>query len=349
MRLDNIGDVVMLGPALKCLRQHHPLARITLMVSPAGSKVAPMLPWIDDILVHRPIWQDINGSISFDPDREWKLINTVKQGDFDAAFIFTSFSQSPHPPAFICRMAGIPLRFGQSKETGDGALTHCFLSPPDEIHQVDRNLYLLESAGMEAGRRDLELRLPEEADQNAKAALHRLGIHRSHRFIVAAPGASCPSRRYDIDRFAEALGLLRCRTGMPVVVVGSEREAEMAGQLLRGVGERRDRFIAGPVTEMAGVIARGALLIGNNSGPMHIADAVRTPMIILFSGTDQPSQWRPRSAPARLLAQPVACSPCRAFVCSYNMECLDVPPREVADAGIEMLQARPRPASSIVS
>ena len=54
VRLDNIGDVVMLGPALRTVRQALPNVHLTLMSSPAGSQVAPLLPWVDEVLVHRP-------------------------------------------------------------------------------------------------------------------------------------------------------------------------------------------------------------------------------------------------------------------------------------------------------
>jgi ADP-heptose:LPS heptosyltransferase len=113
IRLDNIGDVVMTGPALRALRQAAPGAKITLMASPGGSQVAPLLPWIEDVITWRAVWQDISQNAPMAPENEFELVNLLAAQSFDAAFIFTSFSQSPHPPAYACYLARIPLRAGQ--------------------------------------------------------------------------------------------------------------------------------------------------------------------------------------------------------------------------------------------
>ncbi len=70
LRLDNIGDIIMLGPALRAVKETSPQARITLLASPAGSTAAPLLPWIDDVITERVVWQDVGGHIPFDPARE---------------------------------------------------------------------------------------------------------------------------------------------------------------------------------------------------------------------------------------------------------------------------------------
>ena len=112
IRLDNIGDVVMTSPALRALKAAYPGAHLTLMASPAGSQVAPLLPWVDDLITWRSIWQELNPGAEFTAEREHELVALLQQGQFDAAFIFTSFSQSPHPPAFSCYLAGIFIRVG---------------------------------------------------------------------------------------------------------------------------------------------------------------------------------------------------------------------------------------------
>ncbi|MBV9706096.1 MAG: glycosyltransferase family 9 protein, partial [Chloroflexi bacterium] len=61
MRLDNIGDVIMLGPALRAVKETSPQARITLLASPAGTTAASLLPWIDNVITWRAIWQDVGG------------------------------------------------------------------------------------------------------------------------------------------------------------------------------------------------------------------------------------------------------------------------------------------------
>lgn len=334
VRLDNIGDLVMLGPALRSLRKALPESRITALVTRAGAKALPLLPWVDDSIVYRPVWQEISVSVEFDPAADLHLAGELRARRFDAAFIFTSFSQSPYPPAFVCHLAGIPIRVGQSREFGGRLLTEWVQPQPDETHQVDRSLFLLRSVGIPVDGHALELRIPESEQKAADALLREAGVDPFAPFAVVAPGASCPARRYDAERFMRAAALLESRTGWPVAAAGSEAEAELAARIGRPVA----RGCTIPV--LAGVLRRAGLLLANHSGPMHIADAVGTPMVILFSGTDSPEQWRPRGAPAKLLARPVPCAPCRALRCPYHMECLDIPPEEVVEEALELVAAR---------
>ncbi len=339
IRLDNIGDIVMLGPALRALRQALPAAHITLMASPAGSQVAPLLPWIDDVLVHRALWQDASGSMGLDPAAEQALVAGLRARAFDAAVIFTSFSQSPYPPAYVCYLAGIPIRIGQSKEFGGSVLSQWVKPLPDGVHQVDRNLYLLEQAGFALAGRRLEVRMPAAAQAAAARKLAALGIAPDAPFLLLAPGASCPARRYDVQRFAEVARTLAGETAWPVVVVGSARETDFIAPILAAGPPGRILSLAGQtsVPELAAVIARSRLVLANDSGPMHLADATGRPMVILYSGTELEEQWRPRGAPARLLRRPTACSPCYRFDCPYHMECLDIAPAEVVTAAFDLL------------
>src|SRR5438128_9295635 len=79
VRLDNIGDVIMLGPALRAVKESSPHARLTLLASPGGASAAPLLPWIDDVLAWRATWQDIGGRMPFDPAQELKLIDLLRE------------------------------------------------------------------------------------------------------------------------------------------------------------------------------------------------------------------------------------------------------------------------------
>jgi ADP-heptose:LPS heptosyltransferase len=338
IRLDNIGDVVMLSPALRALRRHFPQARITLMASPAGSQVAPLLPWVDDVFTHSAMWQELGGT-ALDPSRERALIQRLAHLGADAALIFTSFIQSPHPPAFACYLAGIPIRVGQSKEFGGMVLSEWVRAMPDDAHQVDHNCHLLEAIGIHVDDRSLDLTIPRHVDEQALSLLAAHGIDEEDAFIVAAPGASCASRRYPPVKFASVCRRLGDATGVPIVVLASERERSRIAPFFDNLPAGAAIDLSGRTTvpEMAAIIARSRLLLGNNSGPMHIGDAFRRPAVILFSGTDMESQWRPRNSPAQLLRIATSCSPCRRFTCPYNMECLDLEPESVLAGALAAL------------
>jgi ADP-heptose:LPS heptosyltransferase len=338
MRLDNIGDVLMTSPALRAIKENLPQARLTLMASPGGVQAATLLPWIDDVLPWRVLWQDI-GKLNFEPAREWELISTVRDRHFDAAIIFTSFSQTPHPAAYMCYLAGIPLRLGESKEWGGGILTNEVKSAPDEIHQVERNLQLIESVGFEVSDRTLAILIPEVARHSVHALLQERGLTADTPYLLLNPWTSCQSRNYDWKRFAEASRCLAEITGWPVVVTGVPKDRDRSEPLLAALQPHAIEVIgATNLPELATLIAGARLILTNNTSTMHLADATRTPSVIMFAGTEYESQWQPRHGPSRLLRQPTPCSPCYAFTCPYNLECLDIPAEQVVAAGLELLQ-----------
>jgi ADP-heptose:LPS heptosyltransferase len=328
MRLDNMGDVLMTSPALQALRQNLPNAKITLMASPAGALTAPLLPWVDEVLPWRVVWQDL-GRLGFEPDREWSLINTLKQRQFDAAIIFTSFSQSPHPAGLICALAGIPLRLGESKEQDAETLTHSVLAAPDYIHQVDRNLRLLEFIKFSIFDRRLILQIPPLSKS----------FPIPDRYILLNPWTTCQSRNYDPQRFAMAAQQLSRETGWPTVVTGVEKDRDRSVGLLATLGKWAiDLMGATDLSDLVALIAKAQLVLTNNTSTMHIADATGTPNVVLFAGTEQERQWRPRHSPSRLLRRSTVCSPCYAFTCPYNLQCLDIAPETVVAAGLDLLR-----------
>lgn len=346
MRMDNVGDVVLAGPTLRALREWLPGGRITLMTSPAGSQAAPLLPWIDDVIVRRVPWQDARGQMPLDPVREGVLIEDLRAESFDTAVILTSFSQSVWPPAYACYLAGIPVRLGHSREFGGSLLTHRADPPPFGAHEAERDLHVIESAGVPVRDRTLEVRVPLECMREADACLREAGMDANEGFIAYAPGASCAARRYDLGK-ARRLAALLAGTDLPLVVLGNAKETALAREMVEAAGPGRAVSLAGRVTiaEMAGVLARARALVTNDSGAMHVADALGTPLLVTFAGTELESQWRPRKAPARLLRVPTSCTPCYAFDCPNSMACLDIEPERVAEEAFGLIAEAPVPAA----
>ncbi|HSP38191.1 MAG TPA: glycosyltransferase family 9 protein [Frankiaceae bacterium] len=320
VRLDNLGDVVLTGPLIRVVRAAlGPGARLDLLASPGGAQLAPLLPGLDDVLVERVSWQDANGSLTHDPQRELALAERMR--GYDAVVISTSFSQSPWPAAYAAYLAGVPVRIGQSREFGGSLLTHWVLPAVDDevAHQVDRSLRMIAAAGVPFDGSALELELP------------KTGAPVSEPYVLLAPGASAPSRRY--PRFRAVTNLLRGE-GLRVLVVGPEKERDLLVEVSGGVDALVGEL---DVPGLAGAVAAADLVVTNNSGCLHLADAYRVPSVVLFAGTESLSQYAPRAGAATVLSRPVPCSPCRSFACPYAQECLDVPPEQVVGAVLARL------------
>ncbi|GAA4465999.1 glycosyltransferase family 9 protein [Phytohabitans houttuyneae] len=352
VRPDNLGDVVMAGPAVRALHRAAPNARLDLLAAPAGAAVAALVPHVDGVLTAPVSWQQLDPA-EVPPDADRALVRRLARGRYDAAVVLTSFSQSPWPAAYLCRLAGVPVRVGESKEFGGAGLTHWVPAPPDASHQVDRMLHVLERVGVPSAGAELRLDLPPPARVEAREALARRGIGAGEPYAVLLPGASCPARRYPPERFARVAADLSA-AGLAVVVAGSAREAALVAQVT-GAGRAtttgpvpparhatttaptprtRRATVTGEtglgVPGLAALIAGSAVVVSNNSGGAHLASASGRPVVVLFAGTEEPAQYAPRGTPAAVLTVPTSCAPCRQLRCPYGLECLDIPPPDVA-------------------
>lgn len=330
VRLDNAGDVIMLEPALRAVKVALPDARITLLASPAGAKAAPLLSVIDDVLVWRSVWQDL-GQLPFDPPREYEFVAELAARSFDAALIFTSFSQTPHVAGYVCYLAGIPLRAGESKEFGGATLTNEFQGTPDEVHQVERNMRLTTNLGFAPVASDIRLNVPKSASFNVGRRLEAEGFTPQAPLAVLHPGASARARRYPTSRLGAAARQL-LDAGWNVVVTGAERERPLLDDVVLAARREVPRFTDFELTGFAALVERATVVVCGNTLPLHLADAFTTPVVALYSGTDLVSQWRPRFAPHRILRRSTPCTPCYRFDCPIGLPCLDVPPEEIVQA-----------------
>jgi ADP-heptose:LPS heptosyltransferase len=325
VRVDNLGDVVMLTPVLRTLRTAVPHARVDLLASPAGAAAGPMLPGVCEVLTESVAWQQVDPPVDTRTLAlaELALVRRVSERDYDVLLVFTSPTQSPWPAAHVGMLAGIPVRAIHSTEFGGAVATHWITPPPDGTHQVDRGLHLLESLGLPPAGPALELNVP---------AVRRF----PPRFALLAPGASCPSKRYPPDRFAAAARLL-AEADLDVLVTGSPREHALVQSIVDMAGHPRVRPLENlDVPTLAAAVADADVVLCNNSACMHLADAVRTPVVVTYAGTERLDDMPPRSTTSVLLHHGVGCSPCRQFTCPYDQECLDIDPEDVASAALRL-------------
>lgn len=339
VRPDNLGDVLMAGPALRALRNAAPNARIELLAAPAGAPAAELLPEVSGVLTASVSWQHAGaGDVPIADDL--RLVERIAAGGYSAAVVLTSFSQSPWPAGYLCRLAGVPVRIGMSKEFGGTGLTHWVPAPDgdpaaDAAHQVDRALHLLRQVGVPPVSGRLHAVVPQPARRIGERVLAEHGMASGRPYALILPGASCPSRRYPVDRFAQAARLIT-RSGLPVVVAGTAKESTLVAAVVDacpgavGLVDRLD------VPALAHVVSAARVVVCNNSGGAHLASALGTPTVVLFAGTERVSQYRPRYTPVVLLTMATSCSPCRQFVCPYAQECLDIAPERVAQAAITL-------------
>jgi ADP-heptose:LPS heptosyltransferase len=180
----------------------------------------------------------------------------------------------------------------------------------------------------------MSVRVPPAAGRAAGSALASAGVPAATPYAVLLPGASCSSRRWPAPRFADAAGRLAA-AGLIPVAVGTERERELVATA-SAVPDAYGLVDAVDVPGLAALLAGAAVAVTNNSGGMHLAAAVGTPVVCAFAGTELEEQYRPRDVPAVLLRRPTPCAPCRQLTCPYGQECLEVTPEEVTVAALAL-------------
>lgn len=345
VRLDNLGDVLVTGPALRGIKRSLPEAELTLLAGPVGAQVGRLHPDLHDVMVYQAPWTDPWCRLPQDSGREQAMIAALRARCFDAAVIFTSFRQSALPAAYLCYLADIPLRLAASIDGPGSLLTTRHKHPERLLHEVERGLDLIGAVGLGTDERDLVLAVPAAARAALAARLAALGLAERRPLFVVHPGCSMPARTYPWQQYAEVATLLVERLGGTVVLTGAEEERELVGRVWGAVAPHARpavHALAGvlPFPELCALIERGDVAITNNTGPMHVAAAVRTPVVALFALTNPPEQWGPWRAPHRQLFQEVPCRLCYSRVCPRGHECLRlVGPEQVLAATAELLGA----------
>ena len=295
VRLDNAGDVLLAGPAIRAIAAT--AAHVTLLCGPRGRAAAELLPGVDELICWRAPWIDPEPAPVDRADLA-ALIERVATVRADAAIVFGSFHQSPLPTALALRLAGVPW-IGATSADYPGSLLDLRHRIGDDVHEVERSLDLVRAAGFELPGGDAgELRVKP--------------VTPADDCVVVHPGASVPARAWAPERNAELVAELTA-AGRRVVVTGGPGERELTAFVAArgGIDLGGETDLAG----LAGVIAGAGAIVVGNTGPAHLAAAVGTPVVSLYAPTVPAVRWRPWMVPHALLYVDVPCAGCRARVC----------------------------------
>lgn len=339
IRLDTLGDVLMTTPAIRALKESLPGRTVTLLTSVQGAEPVPYIPEIDDVLVYEAPWMKASpgreGS-AYDREMQEKL-----RGRFDAAVIFTVYSQNPLPAAQLCYLADIPLRLAHCRENPYRLLTHWVkeIEPEQTIrHEVRRQLDMIATIGSRTGDERLSFRVPAAGRDCAAEKLRASGLDLSRPWIAVHPGVTAPSRQYAPEGYALAARRLALEDRLQIVFTGSAAEIALVEQV-RASMEVPSISMAGHLNlgELGGLLAQASLLVANNTGPVHIAAAVGTPVVDLYALTNP--QHTPWGVPNKVLYQDVPCKYCYRSVCPLgHHNCLRlVTPGQVVEAARALL------------
>jgi heptosyltransferase-2 len=310
-----LGDAVLSLPALRDLRAAFPAARLEVVARPAVAPLYGAVPALDGI-------REVKGLRA----------EVAALRGFDVGVLFTNSLGT----ALAMRLAGVRERWGYARDGRGLLLTRAARRPAATggRSQVFYYRAMLEQIGVAtSGAPDASLTCPEAWRTSARALLGG-GEH----FVGVAPGAAYGgAKRWPAARFAAAAGLLARERGARVVVVGTAAERPAGALLARECGAL-DLCGRTSLPELVGVLAQLDLLLTNDSGPMHVAAALGTPVVATFGPTD----WRetaPFGGRTAIAREPVECAPCRFRECPIDHRCMErLEPARVAETARALLR-----------
>lgn len=331
-----VGDTVMTIPALRALKNAYPQSKIVLLVKPSVAPVFEKNPDIDEIIFYEKEHKGFFGKI--------RLVYKLRRIGFSKAVLL----QNAFDAALTAFLAGIPERIGYNRDGRGSLLTKAvpFNNEDRKIHHIDYFLNLVSALSSQSSAfsphetRPWIFLSPDErmAARQRLSALKRpvLGIN---------PGAAYgPAKRWVPERFVEIANWFMRDTGGSVVVFGGKSEEGIAEQICRhaergrteAIGDRHwakgnEHYselithnsellnLAGKTTlrELISLISECDIFLSNDSGPMHIAYAVGTPLVAIFGSTD-PWLTGPAGEGSIVLNSGLSCSPCFERICKEN-------------------------------
>lgn len=337
IRLDNLGDLLMTTPALRALKSAAPGRHLTLLGSAAGVSAAPYLAELDAALSYDAPW--VKSEAASAPENDRAMIEILRAHGFDAAVIFTVHTQSALPAALLCRLAGIPRVLAHARENPYRLLSDWLpeIEPQVARHEVRRQLDLVAAVDATTADERLAFRVGAEDRARLEVKLRQLGIDPAQPWVLMHPGATAPSRRYPPESYATAAELIARRLRCPVLFGGDCGERALV-DMVRARMQVPAPSLAGALSlgECAAAIESATVLVANNSGPVHLAAALGTPVVDLYALTNP--QHTPWQVPSRVLFHDVPCRWCLRSVCPEgHHDCLRrVPPEDVAQACEEL-------------
>jgi heptosyltransferase II len=305
-----IGDAVMTLPALRAIRKAYPAGRICLLVKPGVAPLFENNPDIDEIILYKESHRRFFGRL--------QLALSLRQKRFARAILL----QNAFDAALIAFLAGIPERIGYNRD-GRGFLLTKAIPHRDgdrKLHHIHYYLNLLKAAGINAEFSGPRIKLSIDERMAARGMLSDL----TRPVLGINPGSAYgPSKRWLPERFAEVAVWFVKETHGSVIIFGGRNETDIAEQIFRAIPMNK-MSVAGRTSlrELTALISECDVFLTNDSGPMHLAYAVGTPLVAIF-GSTSPELTGPVGYGNAVLRTDVDCSPCFSRRCVKDyLQCM---------------------------
>jgi heptosyltransferase-2 len=317
-----LGDTLWGTPAIRALRKMYPKAYIAVLTSPIGYEALQNNPHIDEVFVVKdPVIYSL-----------FHLAKRMRQREFSKAFILHTSQRLILP---FCSLIGISSIVGtEGMQKGlDSLLTDRRELKP--LHEIERRMQLVNASDQS---RMMEIFLSKEAIQSAAAALKHIPPHIP--LIGIHPGAKEKFRQWPASHYIAVAKALKHHLGAHIVITGSIYEKELVDQIAGAIGGATAFAGQTSLHTLGAIIQRMSLMITNDTGPMHVACAVKTPIIGLFAPSE-PEKYGPYQVPLSVaIKKPRTCMPCLKKKCQDPFCLRQISTDEVFEAALKLFYRR---------
>ena len=347
----SLGDIVQALPVLTSLREAHPKAHIAWLVATVFADLLQGHPRLDRVVTFdRRRYGSIGKSFGATADFV-AFVEGLRREKFTAVIDLQGLFRS----GFLTAATGAPSRvgFAAARELAPMFYTLAVPMPRKEMHAVDRYMALARHIGLMDPQATDHLPIAPEARETVRQRLRAEGLAPDDAMVVVSPHARWPTKQWPPERFAEVVRRLHEQSGTRAVLIGSSAAAAIAREIAAAAASARPVDLVNRTTlrEMVALVAEARAMVTNDSGPMHVAAAIGTPVVAIFGPTSA-ERTGPYGPGHRVLAAGVPCRPCFRRKCLYSsgpeaLACLTgVAAEEVARHLLEILRSPRRTADN---
>ena len=305
IRLSSLGDIVLVSPAIRAVRQHFPNARISMLVAKQSADLIAENPHLDEVIAFDREARDKNTG------EMMRIIRILREREFELVIDF----QRKFRTGLLAYLSGAKCR------AGNGPL--CTIRVPNRVnkHAIDRYFDLLHAVEVKPRDRQLELFLAESDRVYAREILTAKSISADRIKVGLFPGAGWKLREWMPARFAAIGDCVSKNFDAQVLIFGGPKERKLVSRVADLMAGEPILFSdALPIRQFAALVDQCNLFITNDTGPMHIAVAMQTPTVALF-GPGNHVRFQPLEPIHTTIRHHVPCNPCKQFTdkCKNNI------------------------------
>lgn len=334
INLGGIGDVLFSTPALRALKASFPQIKISLMVVERVYEAVKDLRYIDEVIIFHKNFKNLFKDI--------KILFVLRKKHFDLAINMRTLvsARSAREIRLLFDIINPRTKVGRDTQ-GRGKFFDIKVPETDRgaKFEMEYDLETVMALGVKVDDKSVDFTIDIFSSQSMKMILSKEGVLDSDLLVGIHPGGM-PSRRWPIENFAKVIDGLPQEVWCKIVVTGGREEASLANKLSRKT-QARTINLTGRLNlkELGALIKRCNLYISNDTGPMHIAAILKTPLVAIL-GPGDITRYDPRniSDKAAVLYKKVVCAPCNKGRCN-DLRCLKIiSPEEVIAAAINVLK-----------